>query len=614
MDIELIQIRDFLAAHPPFDALPSDRLDRLPRSLTIRYLRRDQPFPPEEERERMLYILRRGAVEIRDRDGLLLDKLEEGDLYAQPCEAPDLPLPARAVEDTLLYQLPCAQFAELRERNAEFAARLAAGGERLRHAVTGRRESQTPLMTISVGELVRREPLSMAPQATIREVAQQMSREQVSSMLIVEAGQLRGVVTDRDLRNRCLAAGVDPAAPIAEIMTTGVERIDAHALGFEALVTMGRRNIHHLPVFAGSQLRGVVTLTDLMRQQSANAVYTVAEIAKADSVEALAELSRQIPSIQVQLVEAGASAQIVGQTISSVADAITSRLIQLAEAQLGAAPIPYAWLAGGSLARREQTSHSDQDNALLLSPEFRPEHEPYFAALAEQVCDGLDRCGYIYCPGEVMAKNPKWRQPLPVWQGYFKTWIHQPDPEALMLSSVFFDLRTIHGDGELLATLQEQVLRESRSNRIFLAYMAANALKHQPPLGFFRSFVVIHGGEHNNTLDLKHRGVVPVVDLARVSALAAGVNAVNSWERLAAAAEQGELSSSGRDDLAYALEFIASERLRHQVRQIKAGQEADNFVPPNELSKLERTHLKDAFAVIATLQEAIGQRYQAGRF
>jgi CBS domain-containing protein len=359
---------------------------------------------------------------------------------------------------------------------------------------------------------------------------------------------------------------------------------------------------------------GVVSTSDLVRYQSANSVYMVGDIRKAADLETLTAISARVPELQVHLVSGGATADQVGQAISAVTDAFTRRLLEMAEEQLGPPPVPYVWMAGGSQARREQSSHSDQDNALLIADHMKPRDDEYFAALAKIVNDGLDTCGYVYCPGEVMASNPKWRQPLRIWRKYFNTWIEKPEPMALMLASVFFDLRAIHDTEGMLPELQEFVLEACRANRIFIAYMAANALKHRPPLGFFRNLVLIRGGEHDQTLDIKHRGIVPIVDLARIYALSAGLPQVNTIERLEEGAKVNAVSKGGAANLIDALEFIATLRLQHQSHQLRTGEKADNYLHPDRLSRLERGHLKDAFSLISTMQESLGQRYQAGRF
>jgi CBS domain-containing protein len=619
MEIELIEIRDFLAGHHPFDVLPGEALDRLPGMLAVRYLRRGTRLPTPDDTGNDLYIVRQGAVELRDQSGELIDILGEGELLPDACRANGAGsgMTSLASEDTLVYLLPCVRLDELCRGYPDFSRHFDASlTERLEKAIEALRmtpQRGSGLLTVPVANLVKRQPVCVTPQTSIREAATKMNSEGVSSLLIMNGGQLVGMITDRDLRGRCIAKGIDTARPVAEIMTAQVHTITTASLGFEALMRMSRLKVHHLPVVDGRKVVGMLSTTDLVRHESANAVYLVGDVSKATSVEDLAETSRKLPELQVQLSLAGASASHVGEAVSTVNDAITQRLLALAEQQLGAPPVPYAWVTGGSHARREQTSHSDQDNALIISDAFRPEHGGYFESLARCVNDGLNACGFVYCPGDVMASNPKWRQKRQVWRRYFDTWIDEPEPMALMLSSVFFDLRVVHGDVSLLESLQRENLEKSRANGIFLAHMAANALTHRPPLGFFRNIVLIHGGEHDKTFDIKHRGTVPVIDLARIYSLAEGIEQTNTLERLRAATGTPALSSQGARNLQDAYEFIATLRVRHQAHQLRAGTSADNFLATGELSQLERSQLKDAFGIIATMQQALEQRYQSGR-
>lgn len=619
MDVELLEIRDFIAGHPPFDQLPATVLDRLPKSLSVRYLRRGTPFPPPDADSPYLYLVRRGAIEMRDPQGELVSKLGEGDLCVFPCDPqrPEARLVGTAAEDTLLYLLPCTQLNQLREEHRPFAEHFDQSvAERLRRALRLLREGPvrgTRLMTVYVGELLGKDLVKTSPDTSIREAAALMTEHRVSSLIIMEGPRLVGMITDRDLRSRCIVPGVPYDRPVREIMTERLHTTTWDTLGSQALITMSRLNVHHLPVVDGQQVVGVISTTDLVRFQSSNAVYLVSDIRKAPDVETLAQASRKLPELQIHLVTSGSTADHIGEAITAVTDAITVRLLELAEAKLGPPPVAYVWMAGGSHARREQTCHSDQDNALLTADDLRAADEPYFEALARFVNDGLNACGYYYCPGNVMASNPKWRQPLRIWRKYFKGWIERPEPMALMLASVFFDLRAIHGAPGLLDELRRCIHDRACNNKIFLAYMAANALKRRPPIGFFRNFVLISGGDHDSTFDIKVRGLIPIVDLARVAALSAGIAEVNTVERLEQAAEGKTMSKEGAADLISALEFIAILRIRHQVEQLKNGKKADNFMSPEEISPLERGHLKDAFALIDTMQEALSQRYQTGR-
>jgi len=359
----------------------------------------------------------------------------------------------------------------------------------------------------------------------------------------------------------------------------------------------------------------MITATDLTEQHSTSAVYLAGDVYKQKTVEGLQSISAKVGRLQQNLAAAEASAYSTGHIVTAITDAITCRLLQLGEAQLGPPPVDYVWVAAGSQARNEQTAKSDQDNCMVLDDSYDPAlHGEYFRALSQYVCDGLNACGYVYCPGEMMAMTDQWRQPRRRWADYFSRWTGQPDPKALMLTCVFFDLRAVYGQSALLDGLRQDVLAQTRGNTIFLAYMVGNALTHQPPLGMFKGLSTIRSGEHKGTIDLKHTGVVPIVDLARVYALAGGDPAVNTHDRLLGAAAGGAISEDSARDLRDALEFLAFTRIQHQARQIAAGQRPDNFLNPDDISSFERSQLKDAFGVVQSLQGVLGQRYQAGRF
>jgi CBS domain-containing protein len=616
MEVELLEIRQFLEQRNPFNHLDEARLDELPSAITIRYLRRGSDFPPLDG---YVYVIRSGAIDLHDEQGELCERLAEGDLYSASCQLVSVSGCERgeAVEDSLLYLLDCNHLKALCRESREFSEHFSATvKERLRAAVSQVQESDDPTaaMMVPVEQLVRKAPVSVTSGMSIRETAALMSEQDVSSVLVLDNDRLVGLVTDRDLRKRCVAVGLDGSEPIDRIMTPDPQTIEAGNLTVQALMTMTRERFHHLPVTRNGALVGMLTATDLANHQSANSAYLAADVRKAKTPADLVGISERLPNLHLRLANASVTAHHIGEAVSCLTDAITGRLLEMAEAELGPPPVPYCWMAGGSQARHEQSSHSDQDNALLLSDDFDPaRHDTYFTSLARFVSDGLDACGFVYCPGDAMATNPQWRQPLQTWLGYFGRWIESPEPKSVMLSSIFFDLRPVTGAMELFAPLQRSILEKSRKNQLFLAHMTANALKHRPPLGFFRQFVLERGGEHDDTLDLKHRGIVPITDIARVLALSHGDTAVNTVERLRNCAGTPTLSSEMAENLEDALEFIASLRIQHQARQIRNGQPADNYVPPGALSELEREHLKHAFRVIQTMQESMATRFGANR-
>lgn len=466
------------------------------------------------------------------------------------------------------------------------------------------------LLSTPIRTMIKRAPITISPATPIQDVAVLMRDLRVSSVLLVEQDLLFGLVTDRDLRNRVVAQGLDITRPVSDIATLAPMTVSANSPAFEALLLMARHNIHHMPVMDGQRILGMITTTDLTEQHSTSAVYLAGDIYKQTTLEGLQAISTRIKLLQQHLAAADASAYSTGHIITSITDAITIRLINLAEAQFGPAPIDYVWVAAGSQARNEQTAKSDQDNCLVLDDAFdEATHGDYFKSFSKFVCDGLAECGYIHCPGEMMAMTDQWRQPRRVWAEYFHKWVDQPKPKALMLTCVFFDLRAIHGNVELLDGLRQQVVKRTKSNSLFLAHMVSNALKHRPPLGMFGQITLSKGGDHPHTIDLKHTGIVPIVDLARVYALAAGVTVANTHDRLAVSSQAGEVSEQSARDLRDALEFLCKLRIAHQARQITQGKAPDNYLALEELSNFERNHLKNAFTVVQTLQDVLKQRY-----
>ncbi|MCO5125122.1 MAG: DUF294 nucleotidyltransferase-like domain-containing protein [Rhizobacter sp.] len=485
-------------------------------------------------------------------------------------------------------------------------------------ATAGAPRASDPSLALTatpVHALLRREPVTVDSGASVREAAVCMRAARVSSVLIVEAGRLVGIVTDRDLRDRVVAAGLDIDSPVIGIATAKPLTVDVRTTGFDALLLMARRNVHHVPVMDGEKVVGMITATDVNRHASTSAVFMAGEIYRQDDVEGLKRISARVRELQCNLAAADATAYATGQIISAITDALTTRLIQLAEARLGPPPVAYAWVAAGSQARSEQTARSDQDNCMVLADDYDAAvHGEYFDTFSREVCTGLDACGYIFCPGEMMAMTDTWRQPQAQWKRYFHKWINTPEPKALMLTSVFFDLRRIYGDAALLDDLRSETLASTRANGIFLAHLARNALDRKPPLTLFGGLNTARSGPNRGTIDLKLLAIAPIVDLARVFALASGQSAVNTRHRLEMAVHGGELSEKGSHDLRDAQEFLSALRIQHQARQMAAGQTPDNFLVPEELSHFERTQLKNAFKVVSEMQDVVGQRYQVGSF
>lgn len=605
MEVENLEVREFLHKTLPLEALDETELNQLIETVDVGYRKRGYILTLKSE---FIYLIRKGAVQIEDDNEKLYTLLGEKDWFGYDAQLSIFQHSCH--EDTLYYRLNKKAFfdqlGDHPEVNNYFFSRQGMGRENLAS------DSSSHLLNQSVLEMTRaNQPYLVESSTPIKKVAELMGDKQVTSVMVMKKNRLCGIVTDRAFCTKVVADGMDSKAPIEKIMSPNPITIGHYKSGVEAMLLMASKRIRHLPIVNKDKVVGVITAADLLRKQSHNVVFLINEIQCSTSVEQLIKISAQLPMLLLRDVEASMDEHDIAYSISSIGRAINQQLLKMAEALLGEPPIQYAWVVAGSLARSEQILHSDQDNLLILSDDYKAkEHDQYFKELSQFVSDGLNACGYVYCPGDVMATNPKWRQPLSVWKNYFDDWIKSPNTKALMHASIFFDMKCIYGDSAMFESLMSKVLKKAAKNSIFLSHMASNAQHYQPPLGFFRHFILEEHGPHEKALNMKKRGVVPVIDCARVYALSNQIPAVNTIDRLRLLADMGGLSESGAQNFLDAYKFINELRIRHQAQQIKREQKPDNYILPSEISSLDKKHLKDAFDVILKMQNAMGSQYQ----
>lgn len=598
-----MDVASFLSRHPPFDALDAEAQARVAASVQIEH------FPPGAvilreagEPAAHLYVVRRGTVEIVD-DGHVIDLLMEGEVFGMWSLLGHVSPTAtvRAHEDTLCYLIDREVAEEVLETRAGIAFVASSARRRIVQVTESLRVAGDPARYRPVGSLVRRPPVTCDPDTPVAEAAARMARERVSSLLVPTAEGL-GILTDRDLRTRVVAARLGGDAPLREVMTPRAETVPATAMAGEVLLRMLERGVHHFPVVGEEgELLGVVTDTDLMGLVRDTPFALKSAIERAAGREALAHAARELPSVVAGLVEGGTDPVDVGHVVGFLIDAATERLIALALEELGPPPGSFAWIALGSAARQEQALRTDQDHALAF--EGPPEMAIHAEGLAELVTSGLEAAGIPRCAGDAMATNPALRRTVSGWQDRFRTWMLEGTVGSEQLSIVF-DYRRVSGALEIEPALDE-VIREAPTRPLFLKHLAGRALDLRPPIGFLRDLVVRRRGEHEGTLDLKHGGILIVGNLARAYAIGAGLPAMRTVDRLRGAEAAGAIDAETREGLEEAFRFLWEVRLRHQVERVRAGEPPDDFVDPATLGAVARQALKEAFRIIARAQKAL---------
>ncbi|MBU3029324.1 CBS domain-containing protein [Paracoccus sp. XHP0099] len=590
---------DFIATVHPYDSLSRDELARVASSFSRRTYPAGTEIYHAGDLLPGIFLIERGRIRVTDRNGDSVSELGPRNSFGERGLLRDgvAVTSAATDEDSVVLMLPRSEVVRLIQNHSAVARFFDRG--------RGPVDRGTEIAMLKVGDLLHRNPQSCGPDTPIIEAARLMRDARVSSLGITEGERLIGLVTIRDMSNRVVAEGRDMRHPVRAVMTADPITLPPSALGYDVLNIMLERRVGHLPVVDEGRFVGMISQTDLTRVQAVSASALIRDAAMAETVAEMAQTTARIPELLLHLVRGHQRHEVITRMITDIADAVTRRLLDMAVAKLGPAPAAWLWAACGSQGRQEQTGVSDQDNCLILAEGTDPKH-PYFEEMARLVSDGLNECGYVYCPGDMMATNPRWRQPREVWRGYFRDWIDHPSPEAQMLASVMFDLRAIGGDAGLLEDLQRDTLQMAAKNSIFVAHMVSNSLKHRPPLGLIGGFATIRSGEHRHHIDMKHNGVVPVTDLARVYALQGRLVPVNTRSRLEEAEAKGVISAGGARDLIAAYDLIQTMRLDSQAQLIRAGRKPDNYLSPADLPDFERSHLRDAFVVVRGMQSAVG--------
>jgi CBS domain-containing protein len=472
------------------------------------------------------------------------------------------------------------------------------------------------LFTTRVGDMAVKNVVSTQEDTTIRVAAQIMSEQRISSIVIRDRNSLpTGMVTDRDFREKVVSKGRNVDEPIKNIMSTSLIRVDARDHCFEAVLKMIKYNIHHILVITDGKLTGVITNHDMMMLQGTSPLSLTKDIESQQTIEGLIPVSKKINGIVGLLLKEGAKASNITMVITEINDRLVRKVLECAERKHGKPPVAYCWIGFGSEGRKEQTFKTDQDNAIIMAdPATEAEAEAakkYFSAFAEFVRDSLLQCGFPPCPANYMASNPQWCQPLKVWKKYFSTWISTPTPEAVLNSVAFFDFRPMYGETSLAEMLRDHLNALLKDEKVFLGYVANMAIKNQPPIGFFKSFVVDKGGAHKDELNLKIKGLAPIVDILRLFALEKGIRETSTMERIETLRSKHTIVEEYADDLEQAFEFITLLRIHHQYTQVSSGQAPDNFINPNRLSNLERRSIKEAFQLVSKIQALIIELYKS---
>jgi PAS domain S-box-containing protein len=456
--------------------------------------------------------------------------------------------------------------------------------------------SSMQLMNSPVRMFVR-VPVLIDMDRTVLEAADLMGRKQTDLLLVTrKRHEIVGILYNDTLISDVVAGKMDRGAKVFNVMKSPVTYIREDLPLFEAQLIMENERVEYLAIRNGkSQLTGYIGKKDVLEAQQNHSLMLIRKIEKAETVSRLQSLYDKLPGIISLLLGNDSNYRNISHVSTAVSDAITRRLIELSIERTGNPPTGFAFVSLGSEGREEQSLKTDQDNAIIYQGEKKVEVDEYFHELAVNINTGLNDIGYDFCKGKIMAGNRRWCQPVSVWKEYFKEWVENSDPESILDTSVFFDLRYVYGDRSIVDELKHEISRVTDSRAVFYTHLAQSVLRHKP----------IAYSDKQETIDLK-KALMPVVGFARVYALRNNVDETNTIYRLKGIIGQEKISSSFVEEIIEAYQYIMCLRFRLQSRKILSNEKADNLLRTDELTNVEKAALKAALTGIPSIHTQLG--------
>jgi CBS domain-containing protein len=617
----------FLRRHTPFKDMGAFALEGLAQSLSPVVVAKGELILTPSEVPPDLFIIQSGRVQARLAGDINLTdqplyELEPGQSF--PLAAVAAKRPAiniySAVDEVQVWRLASADFFRLLLGSCEFnrfvldhVAGLLDEARRQISVQFGQRTAEQQSLNSQLSGFLRPAVVHVTQQATIRQTMELMVQAKVGSVVVAnDENRAIGIFTQTDALRRVVIPDYPTTAPIEEVMTTSPATISSHATAYDAMLAMATHGIRHLVIVdTEDRMVGVVSERDLFALQRIGLRSIRKVIDSATDMDALSHAAGDVRRLCLNMLGQGVSAEKLTQFISGLNDRLTRRVIEINLAHHDLFGLDWAWLAFGSEGRDEQTFSTDQDNGIIfICPDFadRDALQLRFLDFARDVNDGLARCGFPLCKGNIMASNPLWCLTQDEWQERFTQWIRLPEPEALLNATIFFDFRPLYGNEALAKALRKWLLDLTANAKMFLRFMAENAVKSAPPLGMIRDFVYDNNPDFPHTLDLKAFGARPFVDAARIVALAHGIPYSSTVARLRAAAEQKRL---GGDDINAVIEsFFVIQQLRLRNQRPDTAPGAENRIDPDKLNDLDRQVLKEAFKHAKRLQSRLQLEYR----
>lgn len=421
-----------------------------------------------------------------------------------------------------------------------------------------------------------------------------------------------GAIISNTFRDALSRRFIDPEQPVFEIMRAPVFIITPDTSLFSAVTQMDQLGSDYAAVRnLEGRITGMITRNGLSDLFNASFRYLYGNTADWPNLKAIGDQRRQLEYLIASMVDGSTDINAITGMYSSYADRATARIAGWVIAEMGKPPVPFAFIALGSEGRSEQTLMTDQDNALIYRPDGSGDPDfikKYFINFGMRMNRMLDEAGYRLCKGDIMAGNPKWCQPIDEWRTYFSKWIRMPEPQAILDTSVFFDLRCIYGDSRLVGELKNSVNETLDQNPSFFNHLAMACMNYKMPIGMFNKIQTETGTEKVNLFNIKSP-IRVIVHMIRLYAMFHRIPETNTLLRLRRLHEKNVFSRSGYREMKEAYEFLMTLQIRSQAESIRNYQQATPYISLPDLTSIETDTLVSVFNRIVMFQSSLSRDF-----
>ncbi len=607
--------------HPPFDRMAIEHLQSLLVGATGQHFASGVPvLGPRQGPVRSLWLVLRGHVVGRrpHTDGEdEVFQLQPGDVFPVAAWTAQRPVTAQyeALDGLYMLHLDSAAVTDVQQRCVLWAdhlqqrarAFLRLAQQRLQ-AELSVRVQEAHALDQRLGDLPRRELVGLPATATVQQALETMHQRRIGSILLhAPDGALSGILTRYDVLDRIALAGVSLARPVSEVMSRPVHCLQVHDSGHDAALLMAQHGIRHVPVLDGRRPVSMVSERDLFALQRLSVRHLAATLEECRELADFQRAADDIRHYARQLMAQGIQARQLTALVSNLNDRLTQQLIRLYRTEAGLPADGFCWMALGSEGRSEQTLATDQDNALVFDSADPDTDRPRWLAFAQRVNQALDQCGYPLCHGGVMAGNPACCLSRQEWEQRFDRWIDAGGPKEVLYAAIFFDLRALAGRSDWVDALRQRILEKTKASPRFIRQMTEGYLEHPVPLNWHGGIDGRKDGRHL-WFDMKLQGTALLVEGARIVALAHGIAATNTRQRLVEAGRVTGAPIEEYEGWISAFDYLQMHRMALQVDPATEI-EHPNRIDLRSLNAVDQRVMQASLRAIKTLQQRLSLDY-----